>query len=93
MHAISSAQNAASEKAASSKQSYEMRKKELAEKRALERKRETAEKRIAQLEEKLKQLDEELFGPAASDYIRAAEIDKEKNEIEEELLSLYEIVM
>ncbi len=93
LHAISSAQNAASEKSASSKQSYEMRKKELAEKRALERKRETAEKRIAQLEEKLKQLDEELFGPAASDYIRAAEIDKEKNEIEEELLSLYEIVM
>ena len=38
-------------------------------------------------------LDEELFGEAAADYVRAAEIDKRKTEIEEELLELYELVM
>ena len=38
-------------------------------------------------------LDEELFGSAASDYVRAAEIDKRKNEIDDELLELYELVM
>ena len=35
----------------------------------------------------------ELFGEAQTDYLRAAELDRRKNEIEEELLSLYEIVM
>ena len=49
--------------------------------------------RIEELEDELLKLEDELFGSAASDYVRAAEIDKRKNEIEEELLSLYEIVM
>ena len=80
-------------KASDSKQDYEQKKRENAQKRAEEKKRERAEKRIAELEAESERLDEELFGPAASDYLRAAEIDKRKNEIEEELLSLYEIVM
>ena len=37
--------------------------------------------------------DTELFGEAAADYVRASEIENRKSEIEEELLSLYEIVM
>jgi hypothetical protein len=41
----------------------------------------------------LERLDEELFGEAASDYVRAAEIDTRKSEIEDELLELYELVM
>ncbi len=76
-----------------SKQSYEQRKRENAERRALEKKKERAEARIAELEAETERLDCELFGSAASDYVRAAEIDKRKSEIEEELLSLYEIVM
>ena len=72
---------------------YEQKKKENAERRAEERKRERAEKRIPELEEEISKLDEELFGSAATDYVRAAEIEKRKEEIEEELLSLYEIVM
>lgn len=75
------------------KQSYEQKKRENAEKRALERKIERAKIRIEQLEEESVALDGELFGPAASDYVRAAEIDKRKNEIEAELLELYELVM
>ena len=76
-----------------SKAEYEEKKKEAARKRSDEKKRERAEKKIAELEAELEALDEELFGPAASDYVRAAEIDKRKNEIEEELLILYETVM
>ena len=49
-------------------------------------------RRTASLKE-LVRLEEELFGEAASDYVRAAEIDERRSEIEEELLSLYEIVM
>ena len=72
---------------------YEERKREAARARSEEKKRERARLKIDQLESELERLDEELFGEAASDYVRAAEIDKRKSEIEEELLELYEIVM
>ena len=45
-----------------------------------------------ELEAELESLEEELFGPAASDYLRAAEIDKRKNEVEERLMEIYEIL-
>lgn len=76
-----------------SKLSYEERKRENAERRAKEKKRERAESKIAELEAEIEALDKELFGDAASDYVRAAEIDKRKCEIEEELLELYELIM
>ncbi len=76
-----------------SKQDYEEKKRQNAERRALEKKIERAKAKIAELESEAERLDEELFGSAATDYVRAAEIDNRKNEIEEELLSLYEIVM
>ncbi len=72
---------------------YEERKREAARQRSEAKRRENAEKKIAELEDELARLDEELFGSAASNYQRAAEIDKRKTDIEEELLSLYEIVM
>ena len=49
--------------------------------------------KISALEAEIEELDNELFGAAATDYVRAAEIDRRKCEIEEELLSLYELVM
>ncbi len=80
-------------KASDSKQDYEERKRENAEKRTLEKKKERAAEKIQKLEAELLELEEELFGSAASDYVRAAEIDTRKGKIEEELLELYEIVM
>ena len=76
-----------------SKDDYEKKKRENAERRSHERKIQRAKERIEELEGELTALDEELFGSAASDYVRAAEIDKRKSEIEDELLSLYELVM
>ena len=75
------------------KADFEERKREKAQKRSEERQRAKAEEKIKALELELGALDDELFGEAASDYVRAAEIDKRKCEIEEELLELYEIVM
>lgn len=75
------------------KAEYEEKKREAAKRRSDEKRRERAMKRIEELEAELVALDEELFGPAASDYVRAAEIDRRKGEIEEELLELYEAVM
>ena len=76
-----------------SKAEYEERKREKAERRSEERKKERAEKRITELEAEISALDEELFGEAATNYLRAAEIDQRKAEIEEELLELYEMIM
>ena len=76
-----------------SKQAYEDKKRESAKRRSEERRKKNAEKKIEELEAELTSLEEELFGEAATNYMRAAEIDKRKNEIEEELLELYEIVM
>ena len=81
------------QKASTSKADYEKKKRENAERRAEEKKIERAKAQIEKLEAELEALDEELFGSAASDYLRAAEIDKRKSEIEEELLALYELVM
>ena len=75
------------------KADYEQKKRENAKRRSEEKKIERAKERIAELEAETERLDAELFGEAASDYVRAAEIDKRKTEIEEELLELYELVM
>ncbi len=80
-------------KISDSKQDYEQKKRENAQRRAEEKKKERATVRIKELEEETERLDAELFGSAATDYVRAAEIDKRKSEIEDELLELYEIVM
>ena len=76
-----------------SKEAYEQKKRENAQRRAAERRIEAAKEKIPKLEQRLSQLEKELFGEAAADYLRAAEIEEEKGKIEEELLSLYEIIM
>ena len=81
------------EKATDAKTSYEERKRESSKRRSEERKKEKAMAKIPELEAKLAMLDEELFGDAASNYVRAAEIEEEKASIEEELLELYELIM
>ena len=83
----------ASAKSSGAKQDYEERKREMAKRRSEEKKIQRAKEQIPQLEGRLAELDEELFGDAASDYVRAAEIEAEKQKIEEELLLLYELVM
>ncbi len=75
------------------KAEYEERKRENAKKRGEEKRLERAKEKIPELEQRLSELEAELFGEAASNYIRAAEIEAEKAKAEEELLELYELVM
>jgi hypothetical protein len=42
------------------------------------------------LEAEIEAIDEELNGSAASNYVRAAELDTRKGECEEELMAVYE---
>ncbi len=90
---LSSEQKAEELPPSEAKLSYEERKREASKKRSEEKRIERAKLKISELEAEIEALDGELFGEAASDYVRAAEIDRRKNEIEEELMELYELVM
>ena len=75
------------------KEKYEQKKREEAASRAARRRIEKANARIPVVEERLAALKEELYGSAATDYTRAAAIEAEMSALDEELLSLYELVM
>lgn len=75
------------------KADYEAQKKEAAAKRSAEKKKERAQIRITELEERISEIDELLAGEAGTDYVKAAALTEEKDRAEEELLSLYELVM
>ena len=59
-----------------------------------ERKRETRLRKMREeataIETRLEEIDGELFGSAATDYVRAAALEEEKNTLEERLLAIYE---
>jgi ATP-binding cassette subfamily F protein 3 len=77
----------------SSKEEYERRKAKKQSERNLERKIERAKEKIASLEGELSEIEARLLGDAATDYKLAMELDARRSEIEDELLSLYELVM
>jgi len=76
-----------------SKQAYEQEKQRKNDERNQKRKKEKAEARIPLLEAELEKCKAELFGDAASDYLRAATLEEKIEAMEEELLSLYELTM
>ena len=84
------AENAEPSGLMTNKEIYLLRKKEAAEARALERRRRDVEKEIERLEAELAEVSDELFGDAATDYLRAAELDDRKTYIEDRLMTLYE---
>ncbi|MBR3893939.1 MAG: ABC-F family ATP-binding cassette domain-containing protein [Clostridia bacterium] len=73
----------------SGKEQYLKNKQAAAEARKKNARMERLRKECAELERELERLEEELFGSAAADYVRAAEIDRRKNEVEERLLEIY----
>lgn len=75
------------------KEDYLRQKQDAAKLRAERAKRERAEKRIPVLEAEIEAYKKELYGDAASDYVKAAALQAKIDEAEEELLSLYEIVL
>ena len=40
----------------------------------------------------MESIEEELFGSAASDYVRAASLDARKAEVEDRLMEIYELL-
>ena len=78
------------EKPSSSKEQYLARKQEAALKRQREKRKIAVAQEIEKLEKYLIEVQDELFGPAASDYKRAAELEDERLTTEDRLMQLYE---
>ncbi len=74
----------------SAKEQYLMNKQKNAEERKQKKRLERLEAEAKRLEEELETVEAEMMGDAATDYIRVAELDRRRNEIEERLLEIYE---
>ena len=72
------------------KEQYLAAKRNVAEQKKRERYIERLKKEAEKLEEELVEIEEIMQGDAATDYVRLAELDTRKNEIEERLLFIYE---
>ena len=74
----------------SAKEQYLKNKQAAADARKRKARLEKLEKEKQALETELEQIEEELFGSAAANYLRAAELDARKSEAEERLMEIYE---
>ncbi len=74
----------------SGKEQYLAAKRNVAEQKKRERYIERLKKEAEKLEAELVEIEEIMQGEAATDYVRLAELDNRKNEIEERLLFIYE---
>ncbi|MFA5562145.1 MAG: ATP-binding cassette domain-containing protein [Eubacteriales bacterium] len=75
------------------KTEYLRRKKDLADKKSEQRKRERAKEKAVQIETELEALQQELFEQTGADYVRAAEIEARRASLEAELWELYELYL
>lgn len=77
-------------KESSEKEQYLKAKQSASDARKEQKRLERLKKEAEKLEAELEEVENELYGDAASDYIKAAELDTRKNEIEERLMEIYE---
>ena len=76
--------------ASTGREQYLQQKKSRNDARNEKKRREALAREQAKLEKELEALEEELWGEAATNYVRAAEIETRKNEVEERLMEIYE---
>ncbi|MBO4219504.1 MAG: ABC-F family ATP-binding cassette domain-containing protein [Clostridia bacterium] len=77
----------------SSKDRYLAAKTALADQRKSERRVQKLKEEAALLEDEIEKIEAELLGESATDYVRAAELDSRRSEIEERLLEIYQEIM
>ncbi len=88
--AVSSIAETVADRPTANKEQYLKNKQAAADERKRRTRLEKLRRECAELEALLADIEEELFGSAASDYIRAAELDEQKNQTESRLLEIYE---
>lgn len=74
----------------SPKEQYLKNKQDAAEARKAQRRIDRLQQEASKIEAELEQIDDEMSGDAATDYVRLAELDQKKNALEERLLEIYE---
>ncbi len=72
------------------KEDYMARKKQASDARREQRRIENLKKEQEKIERELEQIENDLFGEAATDYKKAAELTTRKDELEERLMEIYE---
>ena len=72
------------------KEDYMARKKQASDARREQRRIENLKKEQEKIEQELEQIENDLFGEAATDYKKAAELTARKDELEERLMEIYE---
>ena len=82
--------NATSESVTDAGSRFAEEKKNRSKERSEQRRLERMAKEQTELEAELDRVTAELYGDAATDYVRAAELENRKNEIEERLMEIYE---
>ena len=85
-----SGEPSATPKMSAGKEQYLKNKKEAAEARKQKSRLERLRAEAARIEAELDELETEMQGEAATDYVRLAELDTKKNALEERLLEIYE---
>ena len=86
----SSGEQTADDEELTSKDQYMAQKQSAAQTRKVQRKKEAVKKEIAELEKRLIDIQDALFGDAATDYQKLMELEDEKITAEDRLLALYE---
>ena len=76
--------------APSNKELYLQNKTRAAEERKAQNRKKRLEAEAEKIEAELEEISKETSGEAAYDYVRLAELDQKKNELEERLLEIYE---
>ncbi len=76
--------------AANAKEAYQQAKQSAAEARKKKNRLDKLHRDAQRLEAEIEAIDDELAGSAATDYVRAAQLDSRKTEAEEELMAVYE---
>ncbi len=90
MSAADAASSGAGKETTSAKDAYEQAKQSAADARKKKNRVEKLHRDAERLESEIEDIDRELAGDAATDYVRAAALDSRKSAAEEELLAVYE---
>ncbi len=89
-HLVSSASNEVDKAPTAQKEDYMARKKQASDARREQKRIENLKKEQEKIEKELEQIEIDLFGEAATDYKKAAELTAKKDALEERLMEIYE---
>lgn len=89
-HLSAAPETLAQKTASAQKEDYERRKKQASEEKRRQRRLENLRLESEKIEAELEKIEEELFGEAATDYLKAAELTARKDALEGRLLAIYE---